>query len=300
MSDAGTPPKPDRNRRRWAKRAVISVAGLYMLVCIMMYALQDKLIFPGATTQGTADARAVDTDDTELVSLFTADGTPVSARFCRADHDAGRAPTVLYFYGNGACAAWSVSEVELLRGLGCNVFVPDFTGYGLSGGKPSETGLYATATAAWKYLQKRPDIDHSKILTMGWSIGSAVAIDLASREPVAGLITISAFTRLSDAASHQFPWLPVRLLLKYRFDNASKLAAVRCPLLIIHGDQDTLVPPRMAETLADISRGRASRLTLRGAGHNTVFSVDYPALREALRRFIQPIADGVNLPADKR
>jgi len=223
-----------------------------------------------------------------------------STVYCASAEPPGPRPTADGIAGNGACAAWSVSEVELLRGLGCNVFVPDFTGYGLSGGKPSETGLYATATAAWKYLQKRPDIDHSKILTMGWSIGSAVAIDLASREPVAGLITISAFTRLSDAASHQFPWLPVRLLLKYRFDNASKLAAVRCPLLIIHGDQDTLVPPRMAETLADISRGRASRLTLRGAGHNTVFSVDYPALREALRRFIQPIADGVNLPADKR
>ena len=257
-----------------------------------MYALQDKLIFPGASTQGTADARAVDTENTELVSFNSADGTPLSGRFCPVVNDSARAPTVLYFYGNGSCAAWSIGEVELLRGLGCNVFVPDFAGYGMSGGKPSEASFYATATAAWDYLQNRPGIDHTKILTMGWSIGSAVAIDLASRKPVAGLITISAFTRMADAASGQYPWLPVRLLLKYRFDNISKIAKVRCPLLISHGDQDTLVPPEMADALASQGKGRTVRHTIRGAGHNTVFSIDTSAFTGALQSFLAPLMPG--------
>lgn len=290
MSPMTEPAAPAPRRpwqRRWVRLPIVLMV-LYLLVCVLMYAFQDKLLFPGASTQGTPGSRAVDTDNTELVSLSTADGLALSGRFCPVAHDAGRAPTVLYFYGNASCAAWAIDEVNLLRSLGCNVFVPDFAGYGMSGGKANEASLLATATAAWDYLQARPGIDHSKVLIMGWSIGSAVAIDLASRTPAAGLITFSAFTRIADPAAGLYPWLPVRLLLRYHFDNLSKMPNVKCPVLIVHGNHDTLVPPYMADVLASVCKGSVSRLNLHDADHNTVFSVDTPALDASLRTFLKP------------
>lgn len=273
----------------------------YFLICLLMYCFQDALLFPGRSSQGTAIAQRVDTERTETVCFTAADGTPLAGRFCAALSDSAHAPTVLYFYGNASCAAWSIDEVNLLRGLGCNVFVPDFAGYGMSEGTASETGLFGTATAAWDYLQSRTDIDQSKVIAMGWSIGSAVAIDLASRKPVAGLVTVSAFTRLPDVGQSQYPWLPVRLLLKYHFDNLSKLNAIRCPVLLVHGDQDTLVDPIMQRTLAAGLGSRATQVVLHNADHNTVFSVDMPRLRSAMATLIERVnsASAATLPADR-
>ena len=128
-------------------------------------------------------------------------------------------PTIIYFYGNGACMAYSTDVFEHFRRLGANVIIPDFEGYGMSGGKPSEAGCYAAADVAYKYLLSRDDVDSKYIVAIGWSLGAAVAIDLASRRHVAGLVTVSAFTSLRDMAQQFISWLPMSLILKYRFDN---------------------------------------------------------------------------------
>jgi pimeloyl-ACP methyl ester carboxylesterase len=90
-------------------------------------------------------------------------------------------PTVIFFYGNGACLAYMGEVFNGFRRLGMNVLVPEYPGYGMSGGKPTEKGFYAAADAGYDYLAQRPDIDHDRIDAAGWSMGSAVAVDLASR-----------------------------------------------------------------------------------------------------------------------
>ena len=142
--------------------------------------------------------------------------------------------------------SFCTDEMQRFRRLGVNVIVPDYLGYGMSGGRASEAGCYAAADAAYDYLLTRPDVDRHKLIASGWSLGGAVAIDLAHRRPISRLITISTFTTLRNMA----PECPISIgLLRYQFDNLAKLPEIYCPTLIIHGSIDTLVPASMAPRL---------------------------------------------------
>ena len=176
--------------------------------------LEEKLIFPGAASQGQPYAMIAPSSDYELIPLETADGTRIVAQFGRALGSAGEPaadaehePTVIFFYGNGAFAAQMANEFSHFRRIGMNVLIPEYPGYGMSGGRPSERAFYSAADTAYDYLQRRPGIDHGRIVAAGWSIGSAVAIDLASRRKVAALVAVSAFTTLPGVAHALQPWM---------------------------------------------------------------------------------------------
>lgn len=246
--------------------------------------LERQFVFPGTATHGRPDAIVAPSLRSELVSLSLPDGTRLTAQFGRALDTSGRPvsdpasqPTVLYFYGNGACLAHSADVVEHFRRLGCNVLVPEYPGYGMSDGTPGEAAFYATADAAYNHLLTRPDVDRRRIVAAGWSLGAAVALDLASRRPVARVITFSAFTSLPAVARLAAPWAPTSLVLRSRFDNLRKIPALTCPLLLVHGQQDTLVPPTMAGQLAAAAtRARVQHIELAGARHNDLFSAGGP------------------------
>src|SRR5204862_125479 len=159
-------------------------------------------------------------------------------------------PTLLYFYGNGMCMADCEGEFLKFRRRGFNVMVPDFLGYGMSGGKPSETGVYATADACYDHLLRRGDIDAKRIVPFGWSLGSAAAIHLASTRDVPAVVTVSAFTSMGDMAHNLLPYLPTRLVLKHRFENEQKLRKINRPIFIAHGTRDSIIPFAMSKKLA--------------------------------------------------
>jgi fermentation-respiration switch protein FrsA (DUF1100 family) len=279
------------------RRVLICAATAVVLVGLALAArdsLECKLIFPGAATQGRSDAVVRASSAYELIPLRTRDGTRIVAQFGRALDSAGlpaatpeRRPTVLFFYGNGSCVAFMSGEFERFRRLGVNVLMPEFPGYGMSEGQPSERGFYAAGDAAYDYLLTRPEVDPRQIVLAGWSMGAAVAIDLASRRPALALITVSAFTTLPAVAHALVPWLPASLILRSRFDNRTKIAAVSCPIFIAHGTRDGLVPPAMAAQLAAAARGPVITCQVTGAGHNDVFLVGGDALWGALGTFIR-------------
>jgi fermentation-respiration switch protein FrsA (DUF1100 family) len=274
------------------RRKALYLAGA-LIVCFagvtaVRGSLETMLVFPGAATQGRAVLPP--SDDYELVPLQTPDGTRIVAQFGgalapdgKASPDAGRAPTVIFFYGNGACAAYMAAEFHRFRRMGANIIMPDYPGYGMSAGKPSEGGFYAAADAAYDYILQRPGIDRGRIVAVGWSMGGAVAIDLAARRKVAALETISAFTSLPAVAHAAVPWLPVKLILKSRFDNLAKIPSITCPIFIAHGTRDTIVPPGMAGQLAAATRARVAPYMVEGAGHNDVFETGGDALWAAMR-----------------
>ena len=184
----------------------------------------------------------------------------------------------MYFYGNGMCLETSYYEFGQFRQLGCSVLIPEYPGYGISSGWASESGCYEAADAAYHYLTETLHAHPAQIVVAGWSLGAAVAIDLAAREQVAGLIVLSAFTNLPEQAHAMLPWVPqsvVRLFIKECFDNLSKIRQVTCPIFIGHGTQDELVPFAMAERLAQAARqrGPVTFLPIRGCGHNELFEV---------------------------
>jgi len=160
----------------------------------------------------------------------------------------------------------------------------------LSSGKPSEQNCYATATAAYDWLMHDPRVDPQKIILGGWSLGGAVAIDLAARKPAAGLFTCSAFTSMGDTGQRLYPYLPVKWLLRHRFMSIEKIATIKCPTILAHGRDDTLVPFSMCGELAKAASGKVTEIPIDDAGHNDFWVVGYRQVFQQLKLLIDQLA----------
>jgi pimeloyl-ACP methyl ester carboxylesterase len=194
---------------------------------------------------------------------------------------------MLYFYGNAMCLNYATLEFDQFRELGLNVLIPEYVGYGMSDGSVSELGCRATAEAAYDYLVSTRGVSPSRILAAGWSLGGAVAVDLASRRTVGGLILFCTFTSGVDMGRRLLPILPVSLLLRHRFDNLDKIARIDCPILIGHGRRDRVVPFSMGQRMAAAAKGPVTALWIDQAGHNDFFEVAGRQVPEAIVRFIK-------------
>jgi uncharacterized protein len=266
-------------------------ASLYLAACLNMFFDQDRLIFPGAVTQGWPKEVVAPSSDFDLVHLQTADGDPFVAIFGvaldRAGHrlaNANSQATILFFNGNGMCVADSFQIFRELRRLGANVMIVEYPGYGMSGGKASEKSFYAAADAAYHHLTQQPDVDPRQIVAAGWSIGAAVAIDLAARKPVAGLATFSAFTRMRDVLSRRTHLLPMSLLLRSHFDNLATIGRIGCPIFIAHGTHDSAVPFAMSKKLIAAANRPVTSVQL-NSDHD-VFQSGNATLDEQLKQFL--------------
>jgi fermentation-respiration switch protein FrsA (DUF1100 family) len=266
---------------------------MYLGVCAAMWFLQDKLIFPGASSQGQKYAIVLPSPAYELIELRTGDGDKTFAVFCAATDemrrprpDAALRPTLIYFYGNGDHLAHAVGAAQFFRAMGVNVLAVEYVGYGMASGRPSERAMYAVADAAYEHLLARGDVNKDKIVPTGSSLGCAAAIELAARRPCAAIVCFSPFTSLPAMARDVAPWLPTRLLLSYEFDNLAKIGKFDGPVFLSHGRADTVVPYHMSERLLKVIRGPVTFVPLEGAGHNDLFEVGADDLRDRLRAFL--------------
>jgi hypothetical protein len=257
-----------------------------------------RLILPGLL-QGKPQAVLPPDPSYELIALHTQDGTRIVGQFGKAEapvdephRDVAHVPTVIFFYGmrQNLAAPSNQKVFRGLRAMGVNVFFPEFPGHGMSGGSPGERQCYAAADAALDYLLGRADIDHDRIIAAGRSLGAATAIDLASRRHLAGLIAVGGFTNAADmavAAPIWTPrWLANALTANCRFDNLAKIKSVSCPILLVYGTRDTVVPPWMAERLASAATVPVTRLPVPSA-HNDLWKSDYFGLNAAVRDWMQ-------------
>jgi pimeloyl-ACP methyl ester carboxylesterase len=283
--------------RRIIWRVFRSALLVYLGVSLVLSMLQTSMIFPGAASQGRLESVVRPDPSRELLELKTPDGQRVAACFGWAltldgtrHPDAKSKPTILYFYGNGMCMADALGEFNKLRRLGNNVIVSDYLGYGMSSGQPSEAGCYATAEAVWNHVINRPDVDKTRIVPMGWSLGAGSAIELASTRKVAGLAIFSPFTSVADMARQVMPFFPTSLLLRHRFDNEAKLPNVTCPILIMHGTHDAIIPFKMSQRLAHIAGDRATFVPVDGADHNDLFDVGGPEMFQTIGAFVARFA----------
>lgn len=246
------------------------------------------MIFPGSATQGRPEAVVRAAAGEELVRLATPGGEVV-ALFGAAQSADGRPladavsrPALIFFYGNAMCLAYSQPEFDRFRRLGLNVIIPDYLGYGMSGGKPSEVGCRETAEACHAFLRSRK-FPAGRILVGGWSLGGAVAIDLASREDVAGVFAFSTFTSTLDMAKTIFPLAPPSFLFKHKFESLAKIKSVKQPILLGHGRRDSLVPFAMFERLVAACPEPPALLILDRAEHNDFLDMGGAKLDGAIR-----------------
>jgi uncharacterized protein len=187
----------------------------------------------------------------------------------------GLGGVVLYLHGNGLNVGANVEHANRFHRLGLSVFLIDYRGYGLSQGDfPTESQVYKDAQLAWDYLVKKRGINPNQIYIYGHSLGGAIAIDLAVRNPeAAGLIVEGSFTSaraMVDFQSGVYRMFPIDLLLTQRFDSIAKVDRLQMPVLFIHGTADTVVPVEMSRKLFDATPEPKQLYIVPDAGHNNL------------------------------
>jgi len=188
----------------------------------------------------------------------------------------------LFLHGNAGNVTHRFGHIRAITDAGSSVLILDYRGYGKSNGWPTEAGLYRDADAGYQFL-RAAGYASGQILVHGESLGAAVAVDLASRNPCAAVVLEAPFTSARDMAKAVLPGIGP--LLIWSFDSESKIARVLQPLLVIQGDHDEVVPTRLGEALFEEAPGRKSMWVIHGAGHNDIVETAGAAYPEQLRSF---------------
>ena len=194
--------------------------------------------------------------------------------------------TWLWFHGNAGNMGHRVAELALLhQRLGVNLLVFDYQGYGKSQGSPSELGTYCDARAALRYLQEQSGLAPEKIVFFGHSLGAAIAVELATTHMPRGIVLVSPFASVADMARIVFPLVPSGWLLRHKYNSLARISEVRCPLLILHGENDGLVPISQARKIYGAANPPKRFQALLEAGHNNTFEKGGEAYWDAILDF---------------
>jgi fermentation-respiration switch protein FrsA (DUF1100 family) len=259
-------------------------AVVYLALAGFMYLAQHSLLYlpglPGREQVATPEDIGL---PYQTLRIPTSDAESLHAWFVPASRAEG---TLLFFHGNAGNISHRLDSIALFHDLGLNVLILDYRGYGLSTGKPSEQGTYLDARAAWEYLTAERALQPGSIVVFGRSLGGAVASWLAARVEPGGLVLESTFTSVPDLGAQLYPWLPVRLLSRLRYDSRTNLARVHAPVLVIHSRDDEIIPVRHGRELFAAANEPKSFLELRG-GHNDGFLVSRDRYLGGLRRFLE-------------
>ncbi len=254
--------------KRWVRvvlRVGVVVGGLYALACVVAALAYRPFLFPAPSRPSTISGRD---DSRETLEAKTSDGQTAWA-LCFGPKDA--ALTVVFFHGNGELATDNVGLARELASHGHAVALAEYRGYGnaRAAGPPTEAGLYADAEAIIKALA----VPRDRLVLMGFSLGTGVATEMAARGYGHALVLLAPYTSIPDVAAHHVPVLPMRLLMRDKFDSKSKAASITMPVLVAHGDVDEVVPFDMGETLAH-TFPHGVFAPVPGGHHTDMFAVD--------------------------
>jgi fermentation-respiration switch protein FrsA (DUF1100 family) len=262
----------------------ITLLGLaFCGVTLLAWAFQRRLIYlPFGDVPSPA---ALGLSPVETVAIPTTDGLTLAAWFLPSTRP-GPGAAILVLNGNGGNRASRSGLGAALRRLGPSVLLFDYRGYGENAGIPSEAGLTADAAAARAWLVARPEVDPARIVLYGESLGAAVAVASAVAQPPAALILRSPFTSLVDAGKVHFPFLPVGWLLRDTYPSLERIGRLRCPLLVIAGDADQIVPVAQSRRLFDAAPEPKRIHIFPGLDHNDAPLSFAPVLMEEVRTFL--------------
>jgi pimeloyl-ACP methyl ester carboxylesterase len=233
--------------------AVLVAGAIYMLICLLLYLAQDRLLYLPTPEVAYPGARAL-----------SIERGAASLRVWEL-HGAAR-PALIYFGGNAEDVGANIADFGAAFPARA-VYLVNYRGYGGSTGRPSEAALTADAEAIYDSLRLR----HDPIAVIGRSLGSGVAIALAARRPVERLILVTPFDSIASVAADHFPWLPVRALLRDRYDSLRRVGAVHAPTLVVVAEHDEVVYRARSDALiAAIAPALRHTVMVTGATHNDV------------------------------
>ena len=275
-------------------RVLLILAGAFLVIGILVRQMsfidRQMIYFPDQELVSTpADVGLVYED----VDFTATDRTKLHGWYVPGDSRT----TLLWFHGNAGNISHRVDNIMMLNSaLGANIMIIDYRGYGRSQGSPSEKGLYLDAEATFEYLVSERGVDsETELVLFGRSLGAAVAVEMAVRHQARALILESGFTSVKDMAHRAFPFLPSNVLLtmvEARFNTISKIGNVDYPVMVLHGDQDEIVPFELGLELVEAASDPKLFYRIQGAGHNDTYDVGGEPYFEALREFILGIDVG--------
>ncbi len=257
-----------------------SLLGIVLILNLAMFFFQPGMVF--FPYRGMDETPADWDMKYEDVFFRTLDNIQLHGWYI-PHHNAQR--TVLFFHGNAGNISHRGDSVKIFHRLGLNVFIMDYRGYGQSEGKPGETGLYEDAASAWRYLLAVKELQQEKIIIFGRSLGGAVAAKLAAEVHPAALILESVFSSARDMANTLLPGISRIIMLRFNFDTESWITKVQCPLLVLHSQEDEIIPFKLGQKVFLAANKPKQFISLRGS-HNSGFLYSQPDYERQLEQFI--------------
>jgi fermentation-respiration switch protein FrsA (DUF1100 family) len=259
----------------------VAVLGVVVVSVLVLWAAQRSIIYVKDPT--TPDLRAMG-EGWEAVTLETSDGLALAAWY-RAPEPGE--PLVIVFNGNAGNRGARTELGRKLAAADLGVLLTEYRGYGGNPGRPTEKGLAKDARAAANFAAEQ--ISPDDVVYFGESLGTAVAIELATERPPAALILRSPFTSLVDVGRKHFPLLPVSMLLKDRYPSDERMGLLQVPTLVIAGDADATVPLEQSRAIYEGAPEPKELLVIEGADHNDAALVAGVDMVDEVIRFLEPL-----------
>jgi pimeloyl-ACP methyl ester carboxylesterase len=249
-------------------RMIIGLLIVIVALFVLFSILQERLIFyPQRISDKEAEILMKRNSRVEPISLKTHDNLTIRGWFLK-NSSSSKSPLILYFGGNAEEVSYLLDYAEKTKGWSWVLI--NYRGYGLSEGKPSETNLYRDAISLYDYFAKRDDIDKDRIVIMGRSLGTGVATYLAQMRKTSAVILVSPYDSLVSVGKSVFPFLPVNLILRHRFDSLSRAPFITVPLLVLVASDDNIIPVQYSRKLAEKWGAAYSLIIIKGEDHNTI------------------------------
>ena len=247
---------------------------LRILLCVafgfplLLYFYQDHLIFqPKPLAEESRDFIARNVSEARELQVVTTDELTLHG-WLRQPTATSESPLAIYFGGNAEEISWMVDMTGQFSPWSIALF--NYRGYGLSEGKPSEVKLFEDALTLYDNMVAREDIDASRIVAFGRSLGSGVAVHLAANRPVRAVVLVSPYDSLTSVAQNIYPWVPVRWLIRHPFDSLSLAPTIKAPLLTLVASEDVTIPPDHSRRLYDAWAGPKQWVLIEGENHDTI------------------------------
>lgn len=250
---------------------IVKIAlGVFVALCVAylcglawLSLNQRRFLYPAPA----ADILSTPAPGASAIAITTADDLVLRAIYRPAR---GGRPTIIFFHGNGDSLRGSQEATQRFTDEGYGLLLPEYRGYGGNPGSQSEAGLYRDGRAALQWLASR-NIPPARTILIGNSLGSGVASQMAVEHRVGALVLVSGFTSMADVVRAHFPFVPAAWLLRDTYENRRKMARIDCPILILHGATDTLIPARQGMLLAKAGRHTTLKI-VPGRGHELAYT----------------------------
>jgi len=265
-------------RRNFFLEIIIGLVLIYVSVLVLLFIFQRNLMYHPNENNYFGDKLEV---NIEKVNIKTPDNLSLLGWFHKKDLN--KFKTIIYFHGNAGTLENRIHKLNHFKDMEVNFLIIAWRGFSGNEGKPTENGLYLDGMSAVNWILDE-GVKEENLILYGESLGTGIATEIAQNKNFAGVILETPFTSMINAAKEFYPYIPVNLLLKDRYENYKKIKNINIPILIMHGEQDTIVPFKMGKKMYQLANEPKYFYFTKYDDHMMVY--DGPMIK-TLKNFIQ-------------